>query len=37
MHYCQRRVLWRVIKFWSVVLGSLFVWGYLIYAFFDTF
>ena len=29
--------MWRVIKFWAVLLSSLFVWGYLIYAFFDTF
>ena len=36
MHYCQRRVLWRVLKFWFVVLSALFAWGYLIYDGFNT-
>ena len=37
VHPTQRRIVWKNLKFWAVLLSSLFVWGYLIYAFFDTF
>lgn len=37
MHPIQRRVLWRAIKFWFVVLVTLFAWGYLWYEGFKTF
>ena len=37
MHYCQRRMLRVNLGFWATFILSMVGWGYLIYAFFDTF
>jgi len=37
VHYCQRRMLRVNLGFWVPLILSMVCWGYLIYAFFDTF
>lgn len=37
VHIVQRRLLWKNVKFWAVVLGSMVGWGYLWYEGFKTF
>ena len=37
VHPIQRRIVWKNLKFWVVLLSALFAWGYLWYEGFKAF